>query len=201
MDVFLKQAPELFFDQEQWRHFCARFETRDIALVRISRPPYDLLGFHRAGDASLPASEEAKIEHIEATYQLGIALVGAFKTKLISGEVEATGIPPLFDEHIPIAAEQWRGLWPEFADDCAMGTTRFDQVRVGWSGNPKAQAAALLRALTDWLRQRAITGPAPKKTLFVEAQRQFGDAVPVRLFNAAYATVHKRRRGRPRKEK
>jgi hypothetical protein len=180
MDVVLKQAPELFFDQEQWHQFCARFETRDIALARISSPPYDLLGFHREGDTSLPASKRARERHVEATYRLGIGLVGAFKTKLIDGEIEASGIPPLSYELIPIAAEEWSRLWPEFADDCAMGTTRFDEVRVDRSGNPRAQATALSRALTAWLRQRALNGNAPKKILSEEARRQFGSAVTVR---------------------
>jgi hypothetical protein len=63
-------------------------------------------------------SNEERQKEIEGLFQLGIALVGQFKTKLIKKEISATGhsfgLSTDPDGRIAISPEQCRRNWPDF---------------------------------------------------------------------------------------
>src|ERR1700730_2076829 len=80
MEIPLKQAPDRLFDQQKWSEFISHFDTREIALGRLSVHPSDPGGFYREGDAKLVKSGEGRWKQIDELYELGIALVGDFKT-------------------------------------------------------------------------------------------------------------------------
>ena len=60
MEIPLSQAPELFFDQQQWVEFSAPFATRQNALAMIGLSPI-LRHVHVEGLPHLPISSEARI--------------------------------------------------------------------------------------------------------------------------------------------
>lgn len=70
-EIRLSQAPDILFDLVLWNKFCAQFDTREIALARISIPPWDPAGFHRDGDPVLPVDRQEREEQIQKTYDLG----------------------------------------------------------------------------------------------------------------------------------
>ena len=100
MEIPLKQAPDRLFDQQKWSEFISHFDTREIALGRLSVHPSDPGGFYREGDAKLVKSGEGRWKQIDELYELGIALVGDFKTKLIKGQVLSSGISLEFDQNV-----------------------------------------------------------------------------------------------------
>ena len=162
MEIPLKEAPDRFFNQQQWTEFISHFETREIALGRLSVPPYDPAGFYREGDAKLVKSAEGRWKQIDELFELGIALVGDFKTKLIKGQVLSSGISTAFDQNVerePIASELWAKMWPDFVEDCAHGALfGFTQVRMDRDDSRQALAAEMLECCTSWLRGRAAEG-------------------------------------------
>jgi hypothetical protein len=124
MEIPLKQAPDRLLDQQKWSEFISHFDTREIALDRLSCPPSDPAGFYREGDAKLVKSGEGRWKQIDELFELGIALVGELKTKLINGRLLSSGISQEFDQNVerePIASELWAKMWPVFVNDCAAG--------------------------------------------------------------------------------
>ena len=204
MEVVLKQVPDWFFNQQQWMEFSSHFDSREIALERLSAPPYGAAGFYRDGDSKLAKTGELRQRQIEELFQLGITLIGDFKTKLIKGQVISTGIPTELHllgsvERKPIAPDLWKKMWPEFTRDCAWGTIfAFNHVRLRRNDSREAIAAEMLERCTAWLRSRAADGVDRRKILEKEAVAHFGSDLPTRVFSAAYKEVFKKPRGRPR---
>jgi hypothetical protein len=205
MEIPLKQAPDRLFDQQKWSEFISHFDTREIALGRLSVHPSDPGGFYREGDAKLVKSDEGRWKQIDELYELGIALVGDFKTKLIKGQVLSSGISLEFDQNVerePIASELWAKMWPDFVNDCAHGVMfGFTDVLVRRNDSRQALAAEMLERCILWLRGRAAEGENRRKTLANEALEHFGSHLHTRVFSAAYKEVFNKPRGRPRTKK
>ncbi len=205
MEIPLKQAPDRLLDQQKWSEFISHFDTREIALGRLSVPPYDPAGFYREGDAKLIKSGEGRWKQINELFELGIALVGELKTNLINGRLLSSGISQEFDQNVerePIASELWAKMWPDFANDCADGAMfGFTHVLVRRNDSRQALAAEMLDSCISFLLPRAAEGETRRKTLEKEAHEHFGSALHTRVFSAAYKAVFNKPRGRPRNKK
>lgn len=200
MDIPLRRAPAIFFDEQQWKEFSAFFPTDEIALIRISRPP-SLTGYFDSEDSSLPQQNEPGWETIEISLRLGHALIGEFKRQLISNELIAFGSAIPFGDRVQIDAEFWKSLWPNFVEDCALGAGfGFSAVQLRRNESRQARKAERAARLTNWLRKRAAEGERAKKILQVEAQDYFGSEFRSRDFDKAYQSVFNSPRGRPRKQ-
>ena len=150
MEIPLNQAPEEFFDQEQWLKFIAHFDTRAVALARISHIPSLTTGFYQPEDLDMSKSNEERQKEIEGLYQLGIALVGQLKTKLIKKEISATGhsfgLSTDPDGRITILPEQCIRIWPDFVEDKIRGELfAFTEVRLITNNTRKTRTADLCK--------------------------------------------------------
>jgi len=204
MEIPLKHAPDRFLDQQKWSEFISHFDTREIALYRLSGPPYDLAGFYQGDDAKLVNAGEGRQKQIHEAFELGIALVGELKTKLIKGHIRSSGLPAGFIdvERELIAPELWAKLWPDFVENCAHGPLfGFTQVRVCRDSSRQALAAEMLEYCTSFLRDRSAEGEDRRKVLEKEASERFGIDLRTRIFSAAYWSVFKKSGGRPRTKK
>lgn len=199
MNIRLSQAAEIYFDRTLWGGFSARFETQQIALARLSVLPCDPLGYHRARDLFLPASEPDRKSYIEETLRRGHALIRTFKAKLIAGEIEATGIPSHLDERVSITAAEWHELWPEFIEERAMGASRFEAVFLSDTTNPAILTEAIRCRMIDWLVDQArIRSSTKRASLLLDAKAKFGLEFTNQIFRAAYSAAFKKPRGRPK---
>jgi len=206
MEIDLKDAPDVLFDQLAWRRFCTQFDHKESALAAISRPPFGRYGYHGDSEDGVAASAEDRAAHAEVTFKLGNELVGAFKKSLVSGALGSSGI--LFrlqyqrgeQEPVKIAGEEWARLWPEFADNRAFGDARYEHVRISWDAR-KPETEALEDIILGWLLNDCIDAHLRKKEqLRADACRRFGK-VPVRVFNRSYGRAFNRQRGAPRRPK
>ena len=151
IEIPLSQAPDHLFDQRQWQAFVGHFETPEIALARISYPPY-YPGFYRDGDPGLPTTGEEREQKIEELYRLGMALIGAFKISMTKKVFIARGRSSLSGKTVVIPTAQWAGLWPAFAENYASGKLAiYSDVRLRRNPNRRPRAAELL----NWLHVRA----------------------------------------------
>ena len=191
----LSAAPERFFDQQQWNKFIGFFDSRQIALARLSRPPYGL-GFYEEGDPGLPAPGAARVQKVEEAFQLGTNLVGSLKTKLIKRTIVATGVPLPSGERATISSADWKRLWPKFVDETAYGERfGFSEIRL----HAKTVGKASIAELAEWLKGRANADKSKKEPLYSEAKNHFGARLRTRSFDKAYTKIFHRRRGRPPK--
>jgi hypothetical protein len=211
MEFPLSKAPDILFDQQIWEIFKTYFDTPQIAVERISGLP-EVPGcyYHRDEDRQLPESIQERDRVISEARHLGLALLYGFQDLLLDEQVIAMGRPYWSEtkrEIIP--AEQWRRLWPDFANNIAMAVTRpndrscsrYDDIRLIINGSAQARSAELIAGCSRFLRQRQAEGESyPKKLLIEEANQYFGFSIQSRIFNAAYKDVYKKARGRPRKK-
>jgi hypothetical protein len=74
MEIPLRKAPEVFFDQQLWEIFQSYFETPQIALERISGLP-EVPGYyyHREGDRTLPVSYMERWQEVREAADIGWA--------------------------------------------------------------------------------------------------------------------------------
>ena len=198
MQFLLRSAPALLFDKKQWSQFAAAFRSADIALARMSAPPFPPLGFHRPNDIGIPRSANEYAKHCQSAFALGMTLVGKFKSDLITGFIVATGIPLPKGNRQHIPAADWRRLWPNFADGSALGELfGYADVRLRMVKSRKPVNSRLIKACADWLRTFDLDDLPIKKTLQRRADAHFRQPIPTRVFNEAYRRVAHRGRGRP----
>jgi len=201
MKISLRLAPDVFFDSQKWDLFVCQFEGAELALARISRPPaIPGDGFHRAEDAGLPAQTHAREVHSELTFQLGMALISQFKTDLMEKVIVASGIPQPFGARRTVPPEECGRVWPNFLEQTFAGPLfGYSQVTLEANNTRTAVNRRLLNSCCNWLRERKLSGKVRKKEdLRALAKDHFGQTIPARVFNQAYAQVYDRERGRPR---
>ena len=194
MNVPLRKAPEVFFDPQQWADFTAHFKSREVALKQISVMPYGPAGFYLKDNPRLSTSTEIRTRQINELFELGVALIGAFKTKLIEKQIIATGV--LFGleadpiDRVSIPADKWERLWPYFIGDTAIGELfEFRDVLLSRNDDRKTRDAELKERCIAFLRKRSADGEGQRKILEPEAYKHFGNDLKTRVFNAAYTAV------------
>src|SRR3974390_1054881 len=159
MEISLQDAPDILFDQETWQEFCRRFVDKTSALSAISRMPAGQYGYHGDDDLCLPSTAKKRIEYVEKTFQIGNQLVGSFKQSLIAGTLKATGVVyHLFyqkgeQEPVEIPPTQWERLWPIFKENGAIGSERYEHVRIHWDERKKRAHRTLEQLLELWLEE------------------------------------------------
>jgi hypothetical protein len=211
MEIPLRKAPDIFFDQQLWELFQSYFETRQIAVERVSGLP-QLPGFyyHREDDLILPASYKERWQVVEEAAALGEALLRGWQAQFLKKQIIATGIEfgRNNSERVVIPPERWLRLWPDFANNLAMAQiklddplcNRYDDIRLTSDESTRARAV-ILEDCISFLRQRQAQGEESKAVFEHGAKVRFGMPVPVRVFNAAYKVVFHKSRGRPRQTK
>jgi hypothetical protein len=202
MAIPLSKAPDSFFDQQHWLDFISYFDTPETALARISYPPSLPVGYYRPQDPNLPPPNEDGKEKIEKLYLLGNTLIRAFRDKLIREQIIATGLSFDSSDRVSIPPEQWKRLWPNFAEDKAMGDLfELTQVQLTRNDDRKTRNAELKERCIAFLQAQRSEGEGRKKILQAKALDHFGGDLTVRVFDASYKIVFKRRLGRPRRTK
>ena len=201
MEFPLSRAPEMFFDPQLWGTFVSYFETPETAYERIGYPP-DFSGYHDENYATRSNISKERWQEIEEADTLGRELLRGLRSRFLSEELSATGLPAGVNlpTRLPIPPTEWLKLWPNFAGNWAMSTTgRYDDVRLLW--RPKDRKAEIQSLCEEFLRKRQCEGETRKKILMQEVVNFVGENVPTRIFDAVYQGVFKKRRGRPRREK
>jgi hypothetical protein len=200
MEFPLSRAPEMLFDRQLWEIFVSYFETSEIAYERIGFPP-DLTGYHYEDYAARSSISKERWQEIEEACAVGRALLRGFRNKFEKEELTATGIPRGFwnpaREAIP--SSLWLRLWPNFSGNWTMSTSEsYDDVQVSWNVNSKTKNAELQDRLELYLLEQKRKGETLRKILILAAAEYFGQAIPIRVFNAGYSNVFKKPRGRSR---
>jgi hypothetical protein len=197
MEFPLSRAPEVLFDRQLWKIFVSYFETSESAYERIGFPP-DLTGYHYEDYATRSSISKERWQEIEEAHVVGRELLRGLQGKFLSEELTATGVPRGYSRpsRQPIPPSEWLWLWPNFAGNWAMSTKgRYDDVQL--SLRPINEKAELQERCELFLLRRKREGESLRKVLIQDATEHFGERVPVRIFDAAYSKVFKRRRGRP----
>jgi hypothetical protein len=177
--TLLYDAPESFFDPAVWIQYLTQFPNREVAVYALS--------------VLEPGSGDQRPCAILAKY-----LIDNFRKELRDGKIGATGLCALKVDRVPIPAERWEDLWPDFSKNrTRFGSMAFEYVRV--SKTVPLLASDIIESCSLWLRQRPDAGESPKKVLIEEAREQFGNVLTTRDFDSAYKSVFNRRRGRPRR--
>jgi hypothetical protein len=193
MEFPLSRAPEIFFDAQLWQIFVSYFATSETALERIGFPP-NLTGYHHEHHAKRFSLSKEVWQEIEEAHAVGRELLRGLRTKFLSEELTATGVRRARSrptrENIPTS--EWQTLWPNFAGNWAMSTTRsYDDIQLLWY--PKKRNVELLERCELLLLTRKNEGESRKKVLVQEAAEHLGEPVPTRIFDAAYKTVFGKR--------
>jgi hypothetical protein len=197
MEFPLSRAPEVLFDRQLWEIFVSYFETSESAYERIGFPP-DLTGYHYEDYATRSSISKERWQEIEEAHAVGRELLRGLQGKFLSEELTATGVPRGYSRPTrqPIPPSEWLMLWPNFAGNWAMSTKgRYDDVQL--SLRPIDEKAELQERCELFLLRRKREGESLRKVLIQDTTEHFGERVPVRIFDAAYSKVFKRRRGRP----
>ena len=194
-EVRLREAPARYFP-DAWAKLVELTKGETQALHALDHPdPGFLAHYRRSSRSTDPQHKEEKIYELVQKIISNLCMLGAERTFLASGIYAQTGL----HQDIP------SGLWAatnakiEFTtDQVALGEYKYCDVAVR---EPKASVAQddLDKPIRDWLEERLRQRGAEKKQALLGAAREaFGDACTVRAFDAAYAVVYGRKRGRPR---
>jgi hypothetical protein len=197
MEFPLSRASEILFDRQPWEIFVSYFETSESAYERIGFPP-DLTGYHHEDYASRSSISKERWQEIEQASAVGRELLRGLQRKFLSEELTATGVPRGFSRPTrqPIPTSEWLRLWPNFAGNWAMSTKGgYDDVQL--SLRPIDEKAEQQERCELFLLKRKREGESLRKVLIQDTTEHFGERIPVRMFDAAYSKVFKRRRGRP----
>ena len=124
MEFPLSKAPELLFDEQLWQIFVFYFETPETALKRIGFPP-DLTGYHHEHYEARHGLSKEVWQEIQEANDVGRHLLLGLRSKFLSEELTATGVPRGFwrPTREPIPTSEWETLWPNFVGNWAMSTT------------------------------------------------------------------------------
>jgi hypothetical protein len=200
-EIPLSHAPEAFFDQEKWNRFVAYFVNRQDALEHISQPEPGALTFYRQKAAQLTTFGGLSARQQQEIHLLGESLVADFKSRLIRGEIIATGFSGISVERSRIPPDRWQNIkmWPHFINEQTTdGQLEFTVVRVSDVVPTTTSAIDLLQRCIEWMQQRRDGGESRRKVLEKEALKHFGTAIKIRTFAEAYRVVFNKPRGRPR---
>jgi hypothetical protein len=184
----LREVPSQFLDPQAWAQMRELTSSEMEALCSLNAPyPDGAQDFFWKSGRSDPDARRC--------YRLGKSVLEDCRSKLMSGELIATGETNNGIRQV-IPAAWWSSLYPMFATDMARGRTRlFKNVEV--RRNELTQAEVKLDECIAWLRQRQLEGVTAKKVLRHQAARRFA-GITSRTFDLAYGKALRRKRGRPR---
>jgi hypothetical protein len=195
-EIPLSEALEQFADSVLWAEFTANFASIHEARAALHRAAEDqgVIAYYR--DRAAETDGEAHKE--SAQLRLAKSLIQNFNERVQTGELRVTCLQPPLLGRSRIPVDLWAKLHLNFRDSSAEGGGyTLTDIRVSIS--PEAVVRDLPKRCATWLaHRRAERGDEAKSTLLHDALREFGDALPTRVFNQAYGEVYGRQRGRPR---
>lgn len=195
-NLTLAQAPEHFFDAEEWKKYSALFPNREKALESLCLEP-GFLTYMRHQVIELNNHDAIEARSREAIYQRGQALGASCKEKLIRGEIIATGLQPPSVERKPIPAELWNDLVPDFLANKAKSPS-FEFLHIHLSKTRPIQD--IISNMAGWIQHyHNQHGESLKKVLQDKAKDHFGKNFTTRSFDTAYKECFGRTRGRPQR--
>jgi hypothetical protein len=197
--VLLSNCDDRFFDKEKWHALVAKCSDVRKALYFLNTigflGMYVLRGIAKGTSTFAPEFQS----HL-AKYELGEVIVKDFRNRLVNGELIASGVHMATDSRIQIPKALWNDLVFDFHTDRAKWAHDvFFEVKIRLPDLNRTEADDSVQSCTAWLKQRFINNQnEPKKVLRALA---FKELRPLshRNFDAAYATVFKRKAGRPPK--
>ena len=215
--IRLRDAPASLF-AEEFKRLAALKGGEAKALEALDRPDPGIIVFYRRealafGALSLGQREAAEAQ--ENADALARKLVADFRESAAAGRLAASGLFARTGLRQEIPPELWADGKIEFAAGrLTLGVPglnpriAYAAVTVGEAALPgldqgtappgaEEDPAAALRAFIE--ERRRAQGDEIKKALREAAREQFGEAFTVRRFDAAYAAVYGRSRGRPEK--
>ena len=197
--VALQQAPERFFDPNEWNDLVSGCGSRQAALHNISVVEDGSFTHMRLRAAAQPTPLGASAREAERIVQLGRRMVASFRATLIKGERVATGLQPPSLERIRIPEELWSNLISNFEDGTAEGGGyAFAHIRVIEATDVVLTEPEIVVRIAAWLdTRREQRGGELKKVLLHAARDEFKDEFKTAAFDAAYRRIYGRKRGRP----
>ena len=192
----LSVVPKTLFPPDEWEDLLIAKGSLQEVLHFLGNTSDGLLEYaaQSLAEDGIPDRETAanKLQ----PYTLRTELRNRFKTKLMCGELVASGIAPSGLRQI-IPAELWSDLLPDFiASSAASSQLSYSHVTVRTEATDQSQRD-IVAECRDWLRHQEVS---PKKVLLHDAIAHFGADLKTRDFDAAYGAVFRRPRGRPRNE-
>jgi hypothetical protein len=197
--VALQEAPERFFDPDDWNDFISGCGSREAALHRISVREDGAFVFVRRRAAEQPTPAGSSAREDERIAQLGQRILTRFRASLIKGERVTTGMQPPSIERIAFPAELWSQLMPNFEDATAEGGGyAFAHICVIDATDVAPTESEIVVRIAAWLgKRRERYGDELKKALVHAARDEFADEFKTRAFDVAYRRIYGRKQGRP----
>jgi hypothetical protein len=205
--IKLRDAPALLFADDFARLAALKGGEKE-ALEAVDRPDPGMLAFIRRealSSCALAAGRRQELEAQEHADLLARKLVARFRDSVAAGLLAAAGLFARTGLRQEIPPELWADAKIEFAagrltsGEFAYAAVTVHEAAADEPVPPAAEddpAAAISAFLEDRRRGR---GDEFKKALREAAREMFGEAFPVRRFDAAYSAAYGRRRGRPNK--
>ena len=202
--INLRDAPASLF-ADDFARLAALKGGEAEALEALDRPDPGILAFYRREALAFGALSVGRRQEAEAQEDadlLARTLVPRIRDSAAAGLLAAAGLFARTGLRQEISPELWAEAKIEFAAGrLTLGEFAYAGVTVSAAApdEPAAQddpAAALSAFLEDRRRRQ---GDELKKALREASRERFKEAFTVRRFDAAYAAVYGRRRGRPNK--
>ncbi len=196
--VLLGDAPAAFLG-EAFARVAALKGGAAAAVQALDHPDPGILVFYRRQGLEAGLAPTARLEALaaEEASRLAEALIADFRRLVAEGRLAASGVFAASGMRQPIAAELWPMARIEFAATrMTSGALAYEGVTISAAEARPSDPAEAVRA---WLgRRRREKGEELRKILIEAARRELGEAFTVRRFDAAYAALYERKRGRPK---
>jgi len=198
--VRLGDAPAVFV-ADAFARLAALKGGAGAALQALDHPDPGFLVFYRreALRQGLEASARLRQGAAEEANLLAETLVADFRRLCADGRIAASGVFAGSGMRQPIAAELWPMASIEFAAGrMTSGALAYEGVTMIAADVP-ARPIEPAEIMCAWLeKRRREKGEELRKVLQEEARRELGEAFTIRRFDAAYAALYRRKRGRPK---
>jgi len=198
--VALGDAPAVFV-ADAFARLAALKGGAAAALQALDHPDPAFLVFYRREALRQGLEPPAGLRELaaEEANQLAEALIADFRRLGAEGRLTASGVFAASGMRQPIAAELWPMARIEFAAGrMTSGALAYHGVTIRAAG-ARLGSTEPAEVVRTWLgKRRREKGEELRKTLVEAARRELGEAFTVRRFDAAYAALYERKRGRPK---
>lgn len=197
--IALADAPAVFL-ADAFAALAALKGGAAAALRALDHTDPGILVYYRQQglEAGLAPAARQRALAAEEARRLAEALTADFRLRCADRRLAASGVFALSGVRQPIAAELWPMAKIEFAAGrITSGALAYEGVTIAAAdaGRGPDEPAELVLA---WLEQRRLEkGEELRKILLEAARCALGEAFTVRRFDAAYAALYGRKRGRP----
>ena len=200
-EVRLREAPARFF-ADAWAMLVFLKKGEGQALAALGQRNTGFLvymGIEAMESGAMSSERKQKTRDEQKADELIQRLLADFRRFAADGRLIGSGIFVGTGKRQDIPCELLADAEIEFPKDrVTSGKLEYCAVRVREPETPTAESDPI-KPIQEWVEERRRQRGAEKKQALQEAAREaFGDACTVRAFEAAYAAVYGRKRGRPR---